>query len=204
MTGLAAGLLEIVEPDVGPGATRLRDQVNDRIGRTAHRHRHRNRVLEAFRVWIFRGVRSSRPSRRCAGRIRWPCGCGRHQRPGSMTPPQGHADRFRDRGHGRSGAHGHAGAVAARDAGLDVDPVLVEIFRPPLVPVFPGVGAGASVLPFQLPRSIGLPADRSRADSCWWREQQRRRGLVAAAHQHHAVDGMAAQQLSASIASRLR
>ena len=43
---LAAGLLEIVEPDVLAGAARLRDQMDDRIGRAAHRHRHRDRVLE--------------------------------------------------------------------------------------------------------------------------------------------------------------
>ena len=43
---LAAGDLEIVETDVLAGAARLRDQMDDRIGRAAHRHRHRDGVLE--------------------------------------------------------------------------------------------------------------------------------------------------------------
>ena len=45
---LAAGRLEIVEPDVLAGAARLRDQVDDRVGRAAHRHRHRDGVLEGL------------------------------------------------------------------------------------------------------------------------------------------------------------
>src|SRR3712207_7849591 len=45
------------------------------------------------------------------------------------------------------GAHGHAGAVAAGDAGLDAEPVLLcDLPGAQLVPVFPAVGAGAEHL----------------------------------------------------------
>ena len=43
---LAACLLEIVETDVLAGAARLRDQMDDRVGGAAHRHRNRDGILE--------------------------------------------------------------------------------------------------------------------------------------------------------------
>ena len=112
------------------------------------------------------------------------------------APGKRHADRFGDRGHGGSRAHGHAGAVAAGDAGLDIDPVLVGDFAgAPLVPVFPGIRARAQrlALPVAAQHRARGQIDRGQIHA-GGAEQQRRRGLVAAAHQHHAVDGMAAQQ----------
>ena len=65
----------------------------------------------------------------------------------------------------------------------------------PLVPVFPGIGAGAQRLAFPVAAQHrpGGKVDRRQVHR-GGAEQQARRGLVAAAHQHHAVDGMAAQQ----------
>ena len=113
------------------------------------------------------------------------------------APGKRHADRLGDRGHGRSRAHGHAGAIAARDAGLDIDPVLVgDLPGAALVPVFPGVRARAErlALPVAAQHRAGRQIDRGQVHA-GGAEQQARRGLVAAAHQHHAVDRMAAQQL---------
>ena len=64
-----------------------------------------------------------------------------------------------------------------------------------LVPVFPGVGARAQrlALPVAAQHRPGRQIDRRQIHR-GGAEQQARRGLVAAAHQHHAVDGMAAQQ----------
>ena len=194
---LAAGDLEIVKPDVLAGTARLRDQMDDSVGRAAHRHRHRDRVLERLaglnlpRRQIFpdhlddaaAGFRTHADVTGVRGRDR-------------RRPRQGHADRFGDRRHGRGGAHGHAGAVAARDAGLDIDPVLVgDLSGTALVPVFPGVGARAQrlALPVAAQHRTGGQIDR-RDIHAGGAEQQRRRGLVAAAHQHHAIDGVAAQQ----------
>ncbi len=109
---------------------------------------------------------------------------------------QRHADRFGDRCHGRCGSHRHAGAVAARDAGLDIHPILVGDFsRAPLVPVFPGVGPRAQrlALPVAAQHRPRGQVDR-RQIHAGGAEQQRRRGLVATAHQHDAVDRVAAQQ----------
>ena len=122
----------------------------------------------------------------------WPGIRGRNRR----CARQRHADRFGNRGHGRGGAHGHAGAVAAGDAGLDIDPVLVgNPAGTPLVPVFPGVGPRAQrlALPVAAQHRPGGEIDRGQIHA-GGTQQQRRRGLVAAAHQHHAVDGVAAQQ----------
>src|SRR3954465_1161143 len=105
---------------------------------------------KAFRVWIFAGVKSShtistmrRPHSE-AMRI-WPASAaGIEDAPGSVMPNDSaialkvRGDRFGNCRHGRCGAHGHAGAIAAGDAGLDIDPVLVGNFlRAPLIPVFP-------------------------------------------------------------------
>ncbi len=41
-----AGTFEIIEADVLAGAARHGNEMNDRIGRTAHRHRHGNGVFD--------------------------------------------------------------------------------------------------------------------------------------------------------------
>ena len=88
-------------------------------------------------------------------------------------------------------------AVAAGDAGFDIDPVLIgDLARPPLVPVFPGVGAGAQdlALPIAAQHRAGRHEDAGKSGT--GRPHQQGRGrLVAAAHEHGAVDGVAAQQL---------
>ncbi len=194
---LAARLLEIVEPDVLSGAAGLCDQMNDGVGRTAHRHRDRDGVLEGlsglnpFRRQILPHHLDDAPA--AFGSHSDVAGIRGRYRGGAR---QRHADRFGDRGHGRGGAHGHAGAVAAGDAGLDVDPVLVGDFPgTAFVPVFPGIRSRAQRLAFPVAAQHRPRRQIDRGDVHAGRaQQQRRRGLVAAAHQHHAVDGMAAQQ----------
>ena len=110
---------------------------------------------------------------------------------------QRQAERFGDRHHGRRRAHHHAGAERAGDAALDLVPFLVgDVAGALLGPVFPHVRAGAEIfaLPIAAQHRAGRHVDRrdAHADGA---HDQAGRGLVAAAHQHGAVDRMAAQQL---------
>ena len=108
-------------------------------------------------------------------------------------------ESFRDRHHGGGGAHHHAGAERARDAGLDLAPFpFADIAGAFLVPVFPDVGAGAerAAVPVAAQHRAGRHVDRRQAHRDRAHDQAGR-GLVAAAHQHRAVDRMAAQQLLA-------
>ena len=194
----AAGLFEIVEPNVLAGAARLRDQVNDRIGGAAHRHRNGDRVLK--------GLAALDPPRRqilpdhldnAAATFGSHADVTGIRRRNRRRARKRHADGFGDRGHGRCRAHGHAGAVAAGDASLDIDPVLVgNLAGAPLVPVFPGIRPRSQRLALPVAAQHRTRGQKNRRQIHARRtKQQRRRGLVASAHQHHAIDRMAAQQL---------
>ena len=110
---------------------------------------------------------------------------------------QRHAERFGNRHHGRGRAHDHAGAERAGDAAFDLIPFLiVDIAGAFLGPVFPDVRAGAEIfaLPVAAQHRAGgnINCRNAHADRA---HQQAGRGLVAATHQHRAVDRLAAQQL---------
>ncbi len=194
---LAARLLEVIEPDVLAGAARLGDQMDDRVGRTAHCHRDRDRVLECLAAldFLWRQILPHHFDDAAAafGSHADVIGIGRRD---GRRARECHADGFGDRRHGRGRAHGHAGAVAAGDAGLDVDPVLVGDFPgAPLVPVFPGIRTRAQRLALPVAAQHGTCREiNGRQVHAGGAEQKSRRGLVAAAHQHHAIDGMAAQK----------
>jgi hypothetical protein len=109
------------------------------------------------------------------------------------------AERFGDRHHGGGGAHHHAGAERARDAGFDLAPFpFADIAGAFFVPVFPDVGAGAerAAVPVAAQHRARRHVDRRQAHRDRAHDQAGR-GLVAAAHQHRAVDRMTAQQLLA-------
>ena len=120
-----------------------------RVGRAAERQHRRDRVVDAGRASGSRAASGPpTPSRRCAGRSPPPCApwresaAGIDAAPGSVKP-----SASRGRGHRRSGAHRHAVAGRARDAVLDLAPVLVgDVAGALLGPVFPDVGAAAERL----------------------------------------------------------
>ena len=123
-------------------------------------------------------------------------GVGRRDRGGAG---QREPERFGDRHHRRRGAHHHAGAERAGDAAFDLAPFfLADIAGALLVPVFPDVGAGAerAAVPIAAQHRPGRHVDRRQPHRDRAHDQARR-GLVAAAHQHGAVDRMAAQQFLA-------
>ena len=104
--------------------------------------------------------------------------------------------RLGDRHHRCRGAHHHAGAERARDAALDLVPfVVADVAGALLGPVFPDVGAGAEELavPVAAQHRARRNIDRrqSHADRT---HDEAGCGLVAAAHQHRAIERMAAQQ----------
>ena len=155
-------------------------------------------LSNAAAVRIFSGVRSSHTMstmrRPATPHMRgWlASAAGIDDAPGSDRP-----ERLGDRHHGRGRAHHHAGAERAGDAALDLVPFLVgDVAGALLGPVFPDVRAGAEVLavPVAAQHRAGRNVDRrdAHADRA---HDQAGRGLVAAAHQHRAVDRMAAQQL---------
>ncbi|MCY1231622.1 hypothetical protein D9M72_440770 [compost metagenome] len=193
-----AGGIEVFKADVMAGAPRHGDNMDDRVGGTAHRHGDGDGVLvrlarlDALRRQVFphhvddaaAGLGTHADVIGIGGRDRGRAG-------------QRHADRFGDSGHGAGRAHRHAGAVAARDAAFDADPLrLADIARAAFVPVLPGVRAGAQhvALVVAAQHRAGWHEDGwyARAGGA---HQQARRGLVAAAHQHGTVDGMGADQL---------
>ena len=98
------------------------------------------------------------PCRRCAARSAWPCASGWRPAPGSTDAPgsvKPSASAMRH--HGGRRAHGHAGAGRARDAVLDLLPVLfADVAGAALRPSTSRRRCREpSVSPRQLPRSIG-------------------------------------------------
>ena len=97
-----------------------------------------------------------------------------------------------DRRHRRGGAHGHAMAERARDAALDPSHCCSLI-----LPARRSSQNFQASLPSRAPArrscraASGRRAGRSRAAPPTRPHDEARRGLVAAAHQHHAVDRMA-------------
>ncbi len=70
------------------GAARHRDQVDDRVGRAALGHRHRDAVGEAVaRQHLLSASGRPTPSARCGGRTRRSCGCGWRRPRGSSDAP---------------------------------------------------------------------------------------------------------------------
>ena len=190
---------DLVEPrhvERNAGAARHGDDVDDGIGRAAERHVHADGVVEGGGIedFIRRQVVPHHVDDAAAGggaHARM-IGVGRRDRGGAgQREPQ----RFGDRHHRRRGAHHHAGAERAGDAAFDLAPFLfADIAGALLVPVFPDVGAGAerAAVPIAAQHRPGRHVDRRQPHRDRAHDQARR-GLVAAAHQHGAVDRMAAQ-----------
>ncbi len=195
---LAAGGIKVFQADGVARAARHGHQVDDGVGRAAHGHGHVDGVLERRHVQdALRGqivpdhfhhtaaafgghahvVHVSRRNRRGAG--------------------QRHADGFGNGRHGAGRAHRHAGAVAARDAAFHFGPLFLrDLAGAAFVPELPGVRAGSQdfALPVAAQHGAGghVHTRQPGADGA---HQQARGGLVAPAHQHRAIDRVAAQQL---------
>ncbi len=195
---LAAGPLEVVQPDGDPGTPSLGDQMNDGIGGAADGHRDVDGVLE--------GLARLDPCRRQilpdhlhdapAGIRAHADVVGIRGRNGGR-PRQGHAERLGQAGHGARRAHGHAGAVAARQPSFDARPVLgADLANLALHPQPVGIRTRAEHLavPIAAQHGAGRNVD-GRIAGAGGAEQQGRGGLVATAHEHRAVHRVGAQQL---------
>ena len=178
---------------------RHRDHMDDGVGRAAHRHVHLDGVVErGLRRGSSSGVRSSHTISTMRRPDASPCADGWRRRagiddaPGSVRPS--------------------ASAIAIMVAAV---PIIMQVPNERAMP--PSISSHSasvmlparfssqyfqtsepepSILPCQLPRSIGpgRHVDRRHAHADRAHDQAGR-GLVAAAHQHRAVDRMAAQQL---------
>ena len=194
----AARAFKIGQADILPGTACHRDQMDDGVSRTAHRHGHCDGVLERRPGLDFtRGeVLPHHLDDAPAGFRRQPDmpGIRRQHRTAAR---QHHADRLGNRGHCARSAHRHAGAVAAGDAGLNAEPVFVRDFAgTQFVPVFPGIAAATEEITLEIAAQHGSCRQKD-----GWQihaggaQQQPRRGLVAAAHQHHRINRVRSQQL---------
>ena len=180
------------------GAARHRGQVNDGVGRAAHRHRAGDAVVEV-------GAREQLGRRQVfpdhlhdtAATFGAHADVIRIRRGDGRRAGQREADGFGDAHHRRRRAHRHAGAVAACDAGFYLEPCLVaQAARTPFIPILEGVAARAEhfAAPVAAQHRAGRQVDERNAH----RQRVHRqpgRGFVAAAHQHRAIDRVRAQQL---------
>ncbi len=156
-----------VERDAG--AARHGDDVDDGIGRAAERHVHANGIVEGGRRENF--IRRQILPHHVDGAA---AGGGAHarmigvRRRDRRRARQREPERLGDRHHGGRGAHHHAGAERARNAALDLVPLLVaDAAGAFLVPIFPGVGARAqNVCRANCRAASGLPAHRSPGCPC--------------------------------------
>ena len=110
---------------------------------------------------------------------------------------QGHAQGLGHAHHGGGCAHGHAGAVAAGNPALNAQPLHIADFPgTSFVPVFPSIRARAQGLPLPVAAQHGPSRQvNARHASRDGPHQQTWGGFVATAHQHGAIDGVAANQL---------
>ena len=175
-----------------------RQQVDHRVGRSADGHEHAQRILERRAGHDLRrpqvlahqldrappaGLGAGQPARVVGGN--------------SCAARQHHAQRLGEHGHGRGGAHGVAGADAARVGRLERLPFgLVDLPGAVLIPVAPQVGARSDLHAPPAPGGLWAGADlNGRQVGAGRAHQLRRRGLIAAAQQHHAIDRVGAQRL---------
>ncbi len=190
--------IEVVEIERHTCAARHRNEVHDGVGRSAQRHRHRDRVVECRGSEHVSGLHilphqiDDAPA--CGGGHASVRGVGGGNR---RCAGKRQAQRFRGGGHCRRRAHRHAGAVGARDAVLHPVPrAVVQCAGATLGPELPHVASAGQGFPL-------VVAAQHRAGGNEDRRQVHRRGahdeaghcLVAAAEQDDAVDRVGAKKL---------
>ena len=114
---------QFIEPLQGnrnAGASGNRGQVNDGVGRAADRQQDAQRVLDGLLIddLVGRQLRADQLHRGGAGCFGRAQTVGVHSR-NCRRSRQDHAERFRNAGHGRSGAHDGARAGGRRETSLD-------------------------------------------------------------------------------------
>ncbi len=194
---LAREGVEIIGRQRHAGAAGHGDEMDDGVGRAAHRHVHLDRVVERRgRQDPVRGQILPHHVDDAAAGDTAHARVSRIRRGNRGSARQGETEGFGDRHHRRRRPHDHAGAEGARDAALDLVPLLVRDQAGALLgPILPRIGAGAEIFatPVAAQHRAGRHIDRrdAHADGA---HHQARRGLVAAAHQHRTVDRVAAQE----------
>ncbi len=179
-------------------APRHGDQVNDGVGGAAHGHGAGNAVLE-MRTREHAGGREVFPhhlhdAAAALGAHADVVGVGGRN---GRSARQRQAHGLGNAHHGGRRAHGHAGAVAAGNAGFHLAPgLLIQPAGAAFVPELEGVRARAQHLPLPVAaqHGAGRQVDEGKAHGDRPHGQPRR-GLVAAAHEHGAIHRVAAQQL---------
>ena len=190
--------IEVLDRQRDAGPAGHRDEVDDRVGRPAQRHVGDDAVAE--RVGREDGRRAevlphhlhgTSPRGRRHPRMRRMH--GRNRRRARQRQPQ----RLGDRRHRRRGPHRHARARRSRDAFLDLaQRAFVEVAGLAFGPVLPDVGAAAEALGAEAAgqHRAGGHEDRGQVHRDRAHDQPGH-GLVAPAHQHHAVDRVRSQDL---------
>ena len=190
--------VEVVQGQGDAGAAGDGDQVDQRVRRAAEREHGRRRVLERLAGEDrLRGlVVPDHVDDALAGVDGHPVvgGVDGGDRRGAG---QRHAERFGGAGHRGGGAHRHAVARRPGDAFFEVLQVAVGgDAGPVVVPDPPHVGAAADSLPPVVAAEHRARGDEDRRDVRARRaHDEGGRGLVAAAHEHRAVEGVGAEQL---------
>ncbi len=195
---LAGERIELVEVERHAGAARHRDQVHDRVGRTADREHGGHGIVEGSgrdevgRLEVVPHHLDDARAGQCGHRRMARVGGGYRRSAG-----QREAQRLGGARHRRRGSHRHAVAGRARDALLDLVHVgLGDVAGAKLGPVFPDIAAGTerSVTPVAAQHRPRRQIDRRQVHRGRAHDHRRRR-LVAAAHQHCPVDRMRAELL---------
>ena len=193
---VVADFLPILDGEFDADMPRYGVEVDRRIGRTADRRTGDDRILEGGagqdvrRLQVlahdFDGAHAGLVGDLAALAIR---------RRDRGAAGQRHAERLGHRIHGRGGAHRVAVADRRRRVRDDVDEFLVvDLAGGDILPRLPDHRARARELAVVIAvehRPAGKH-DRRRVDGCR-RHQTGRRGLVAAGHQHHAVERIAVE-----------
>jgi hypothetical protein len=189
-------VVEALERQLDAGAAGDRDEVDDRVGRSADGHVGPDRVVEGLGRENLRGLGPAghgHLDRAPPGHLRHgePPRVGRRDR---RVARQRHPQRLGDRRHGRRSAHDHAVAARARHARFGLAELLVrQSPRAPLGPEAPRVGAGSELLVAPLAAEHGTARDHHGRHVGGRRAHQHgRRGLVAPREQHHGVQGIRA------------
>ena len=195
----AACRIKVVQANgaVLSGAARHGHQMNDGVGRAAHGHGHGDGVFKRRARQHF-GGRQVFPNHfnGAAPALSGHADVARVNRRNRRGTRQRQANGLGNAGHGAGRAHGHAVAVAAGNAAFNFKPLgCVDLAGTPLVPKFPGVRARAQHFAFDVAAQHRPGGhEHKRHPGTQSAQHQSRRGLVATAHQHRAVNRVAAQQ----------
>ena len=189
--------VQVIECQLNAGAARHGDEMDDGVGGAAGRHGHGDSVLDrpgcddlVRRQVLPDHLHGAPPTGSAHALV---VGIGGGNGAGSR---QAQAHGFGNRRHGAGRAHGHTVTVRPGNAAFDAGPLFLGD-RPgaALVPVLEGVRSGPKLLALVVAAQHRSGGQIDEGIACrHGPHHEARGGLVAAAHEHRAVDRMRAQQ----------